>query len=140
MGYTVASIDKLQKRLETLPEIQDDEREMTKQEAIRRMADTIVSLQHRGYTMEKIAEIMTTEGMAISVQTLKSYLTRAKKPARAKPRRKEASGSNTVLRISNAKEKKSSGTPTAQSSGNTKGGTPTMTSSSFVPRHDTEEL
>src|SRR4051794_24223701 len=88
MGYKVARIDELQKKLQELPEVNDVEREVTKQEAIRRMADTISLLQERGYGMDKIAEILTTEGLTISVSTLKSYLTRAKKTSRAKSRRK----------------------------------------------------
>lgn len=141
MGYKVAQIDELQKKLQELPEVNDIEREVTKQEAIRRMADTISQLQARGYSMEKIAEILTTSGLQISVPTLKSYLTRAKRMTRDKPRRKGAAKSAPSSTPRGATPQASSGPQPAQPATKTNdGSSPQARSSSFMPRQDSKEL
>jgi hypothetical protein len=141
MGYKVAQIDELQKKLEELPEVNDIEREVTKQEAIRRMADTISQLQARGYSMEKISEILTTGGLQISVPTLKSYLTRAKQVTRKKPRRKGAAKSAPSSTPRGATPQASSAPQPAQPATKTNDGlSPQARSSSFTPRQDSKEL
>ena len=141
MGYKIAQIEELQKKLDSLPEVDDVEREITKQEAVRRMADSIAALQSRGYSMEKIAEIMTTEGMEISVQTLKSYLTRAKRPSRAKPRRKKAAKSAPSLTPQGAKSQTpSSGSAAQPAKDKNDGSSSVARSSSFEPRRDSADI
>lgn len=143
MGYKVARIEELQQKLAELPEVDDFEREVTKQEAIRRMASTISSLQNRGYSMEKIAEILTSEGLQISVPTLKSYLTRAKRVSRNKPRRKSSAKTTPSSAPRGATPKASSSPPSAPArpAAETKDGSPPQVrSSSFTPRQDSEEL
>lgn len=141
MGYKVAQIDELQKKLEELPEVNDIEREVTKQEAIRRMADAISQLQARGYSMEKIAEILTTEGFHISVPTLKSYLTRAKRVTRNKPQRKGPAKSAPSSTPRGASPQASSAPQPAQTAIKTNdGSSPQARSSSFTPRQDSKEL
>ncbi len=141
MGYKIAQIDELRQKLLELPEVDDVEREVTKQEAVRRMADAVSTLQKRGYSMEKIAEIMTTEGLAISVQTLKSYLTRARSNPRSKPRRKVATSPSPSSMPEKAKPKESSSDPKAQSSENKNDGPETSArSSSFTPRQDSDDI
>ena len=141
MGYKVAQIDQLQRKLDELPEVNDIEREVTKQEAIRRMADTISQLQARGYSMEKIAEILTTEGLLISVPTLKSYLTRAKRVTRKKTQRKSAAKSAPSSTPRGASPQATSAPQPAQPASKTKDvSSPQARSSSFTPRQDSKEL
>lgn len=141
MGYKIAQIDELQRKLDELPEVNDIEREVTKQEAIRRMADTISHLQARGYSMENIAEILTKEGLHISMQTLKSYLTRAKRVTRNKPHCKGAAKSAPSSTPRGASPQASSAPQPAQSATKTKNGlSPQAKSSSFTPRQDSKEL
>lgn len=97
MGYKVAVIEELRDRLMQLPEVDNKEREVSKQEAIRIMSDAVCALQQRGYGLEQIAEIITKEGMPISVATLKSYLTRVKRTSSAIKGTKRGGNANSTL-------------------------------------------
>lgn len=141
MGYKIAQIDELRDKLLELPEVDDVEREVTKQEAIRRMASAISVLQKRGYGMDKIAEILTNGGLEISMQTLKSYLSKAKSSPRSKPRRKVATSLSPSSMPERAKPKASSSDPEAQSSEKKNDGPETPArSSSFTPRQDSDDI
>jgi DNA-binding transcriptional MerR regulator len=63
-----------------MPVVDKNSQKVSKQEAIRILAKTIFSLQKRGYTLEKISELLSSDGLGISTATLKNYLQRAKRP------------------------------------------------------------
>jgi DNA-binding transcriptional MerR regulator len=63
-----------------MPVVDKNSQKVSKQEAIRILAKTIFSLQKRGYTLEKISELLSSDGLGISTSTLKNYLQRAKIP------------------------------------------------------------
>jgi hypothetical protein len=84
MGIKIADIEDIKKKMNELPEVNSLEREVSKKEAIKLMAEEIVQLQKRGYSTEMIAEFISNSGLQISVQTLKSYLTKAKAGSRQK--------------------------------------------------------
>ena len=143
MGFKVSKIDELRQKLFELPDIDVSEREVTKQEAIRRMADAVASLQKRGYSMERISEILTSEGVAISVSTLKSYLTKAKKSYHEKGRKKVEPKSkqqrpSSALQTATPESQKVGSAQTLQMK--TGISTTQARSSSFTPRNDSDEI
>jgi hypothetical protein len=79
MEYTIEQIDQVGARLLALPPLDASKRKLDKQAAVRRIKDQIATAQERGYTLEQIAQNMTTLGIQITTPTLKSYLQRAKK-------------------------------------------------------------
>ncbi len=141
MGFKVTQIEDLRNKLLELPEVNDVEREVTKQEAIRIMADAVAELQNRGYSLDKIAEILTNGGFHISVQTLKTYLTRAKSKTRSKARKKIAASSTPSSSPQKATPKASSSDSKAQSNEQMNDGSKTTArNSSFTPRQDSDDI
>ena len=94
MGFRIEKIDSLRKTLADLPPIDEAEREVTKQEAVRRMALEVLQLTKRGYSWETIARILSQGGLPITVQTLKSYITRAKRNTAGSRGRKSPGAAN----------------------------------------------
>lgn len=78
MPITLESIEKLQQSLRELPAVEDKSRELNKQEAVALLVDEVDGLKKKGYSLEKIAELLTEGGFAIKPPTLKSYLSRAR--------------------------------------------------------------
>ncbi len=110
------------------------------------MASSIRDLQSRGYSIEKIAEILTDSGLDIAPTTLKSYLTKVKgSPVKSNPRtnRKPRSTSNGASR---GEGKKAPEKPVPEASpkpaSNTKNspGVTPVTLGSFKPKDDSDEI
>jgi len=80
MGHRKNEIERLKDSLADLPELATVE--VSKQEAVRLLAPTIHGLQAKGYSLDRIAELVSERGVTIAPTTLKSYL------QRVKPRRK----------------------------------------------------
>jgi hypothetical protein len=78
MAVTLADIDTIREKMQGAPDIEKSRRRITKQEAIRALYPEIEAMQRKGYTLEQIAEFVTSSGLAITVATLKSYLQRIK--------------------------------------------------------------
>ncbi|WP_206362817.1 hypothetical protein, partial [Pseudomonas viridiflava] len=100
MAISVSQIEILKGKLEEMPQVEDPDRKISNLEAIRMMASSIRDLQSRGYSIEKITEILRESGLEIAPTTLKSYLTKVKvSPAKSnsrstnKPRRSSATTS-----------------------------------------------
>ncbi len=53
-------------------------REVTKTEAIRKLAPLIAGMQSKGYSHEAIAAMLSERGVSVSAIVLKTYLKRAK--------------------------------------------------------------
>lgn len=81
MKYTNAQIESVLVKLKEMPEIENKSLSFSKQEAVRMLKKEIASMQQRGYTLDKISEILRGEGIDINTPTLKSYLQRAKSEA-----------------------------------------------------------
>jgi hypothetical protein len=79
MEYTVEEVDRFGDALLALPEMEPAQRKLDKQGAVKRLKEKIALIQQRGYTLEQIAENLTTAGLQLTTPTLKSYLQRAKK-------------------------------------------------------------
>jgi intein-encoded DNA endonuclease-like protein len=81
MKYTKEKIEKVKEKLKNLPPIEDT-KDLSKQEAIKMLQKDILLLQKRGYSLEKIAEVLKQDGIELSTTTLKNYLQRGKKPTK----------------------------------------------------------
>jgi hypothetical protein len=79
MAITAAKIEEIRQKLLGLQQIDDSEREVTKQDAIRILARAIAQVQRRGHSINKVADLLTELGLDISVSTLKSYLSKTAK-------------------------------------------------------------
>jgi DNA-binding transcriptional MerR regulator len=85
MSYTVEKVEKVAEKLRSLPPAPENKkRQVSKQEAVKILADEITSLQKRGYSIEQIAELMRGEGLDFATPSLRSYLQRAKQKKRIK--------------------------------------------------------
>lgn len=91
MNITVEQVESIAERLRTLPAVENRQRVISKQESIKMLTAEITALQGRGYTLQQIAELLTSEKLEIGAPTLKSYLQRSKNSSKkALPRRKPA--------------------------------------------------
>jgi hypothetical protein len=142
MRITVAQVEDLRRKLEQLPPQNSAKREVTKREAVALMADQVTKLQQRGYAMDEIADFLSTNGLTMSVQTLKSYLSRARHKAQAKQHHKpgpakEASPSRPPLQPKAPSTNGKRQLPREAQANNAKNGSSTgVRSSGFVPRED----
>ena len=89
MEYTVEKANQMAAALRALPTVDDSKRKLDKQGVVRRLADEILALQKRGYTIEQVAESLTTVGLDITTPTLKSYLQRIKTKTGKTPKHRQ---------------------------------------------------
>ncbi|MFP3852376.1 hypothetical protein [Pseudomonas sp. W5-01] len=146
MAISVSQIEILRGKLEEMPEVENPDRKISNLEAIRMMASSIRDLQSRGYSIEKIAEILRESGLEIAPTTLKSYLTKVKgSPGKSnsrssgKPRRPSSSTSREVKKKASEKPAASVATKPTASSKNSAGVTP-VPPGSFTPKEDSDEI
>jgi hypothetical protein len=78
MDYTLAAARRLAEELRAIPAKDPSQRRLDKQGMVRELAEELIALQKRGYTMEEIAESLRGRGLDITTLTLKNYLQRAK--------------------------------------------------------------
>ena len=78
MKYTVEQVEEIAKKLKAMPKIEKKDISVSKQETIKMLYSEIIDMQKRGYTLEQISEALTSDGIAVTTATLKSYLQRAK--------------------------------------------------------------
>jgi len=146
MPITIATVDNLRRKLDELPPQENVKHEVSKQEAVSLLADEITALQARGYAIDEIAQLLSNNGLPLSVATLKSYLSRARSSSRkpgAKPR-KTRRGREVEREVVGAEcksmkeEMASGGTPKAapQRLESTTG----VSSGGFVPREDSIDI
>src|SRR5471030_2285897 len=77
MGVTIEQVEAIAARLRTLPPIENKKQVVSKQESIRMLTGEIAALRERGYTLEQVAELLTSNHLQIGAPTLKSYLQRS---------------------------------------------------------------
>ncbi|WP_449103073.1 hypothetical protein [Pseudomonas extremaustralis] len=146
MAISVSQIEILRGKLEEMPQVEDPDRKISNLEAIRMMASSIRDLQSRGYSIEKITEILRESGLEIAPTTLKSYLTKVKvSPAKSnsratnKPRRSSATTSREDKKKASEKAVPGVESKPASSTKNSTGVTP-VPPGSFTPKDDTDEI
>jgi hypothetical protein len=85
--FSLAQVETAKQNLDALPAADKDTREVGLQGAIKALAPTIRKLASRGYSRQKIIELLREQGLPIRSSTLKHYLgekrTRREAPSRA---------------------------------------------------------
>ena len=146
MAISVSQIEILLGKLEEMPQVEDPDRKISSLEAIRMMARSIRDLQSRGYSIEKIAEILRESGLEIAPTTLKNYLTKVKaSPGKSnarstsKPRRSSTTTSRGEKKKASEKDVSGVESKPASNTKNSTGVTP-VPPGSFKPKDDTDEI
>jgi hypothetical protein len=78
MDYTLENANRLVEELRAIPPKDPSKRKLDKQGMVRILANELVALQQRGYTIEEVAESLRGRGLEITTPTLKNYLQRTK--------------------------------------------------------------
>jgi len=78
MEFTLESTRRLAEELRAIPPKDPAKLRLDKQAVVKELAQEIVALQQRGYTIEEVAESLRGRGLEITTPTLKNYLQRAK--------------------------------------------------------------
>jgi hypothetical protein len=99
MEYTVESANQLAAELRALPAKDPAQRRLDKQGMVRHIVEAITELQERGYTLEEVAQSLTSKGLEITTPTLKSYLQRVKKASGKGAAKAPRRSPSTVARI-----------------------------------------
>lgn len=146
MAISVSQIEILRGKLEEMPQVEDPDRKISNLEAVRMMATSIRDLQSRGYSIEKITEILRDSGLEIAPTTLKSYLTKVKvSPGKSnsrsasKPRRSSETTSRGEKKKASEKAVSAVESKPTSSTRNSTGVTP-VPPGSFKPKDDTDEI
>jgi hypothetical protein len=138
MGHTVKQMEALRMTLSAMPPIDDGERELSKRQAIAMLARDIRDLQRKGYTYEMIAQALSSNGLDMSVATLKSYITKANRTMkRGGGQRSQSNAKKPTIEV-DKKNKSSPQEPNAR-----RQDAPsalTTRSSSFTPRNDSADI
>lgn len=88
MEYTLESARRLAEELRAIPPKDPAQRRLDKQAMVRELAQELIALQQRGYTIEEVAGSLRERGLEITTPTLKNYLQRAKTGAKARKARR----------------------------------------------------
>jgi hypothetical protein len=80
--YTLEHANRLRELMRAAPDKDPNQRRMDKQAIVKHVVDEITALQERGYTLEEVAEMLSTGGVTLTLPTLKSYLSRTRKASR----------------------------------------------------------
>lgn len=146
MAISVSQIEILKGKLEEMPEVKDPDRKISNLEAIRMMASSIRDLQSRGYSIEKIAEVLRESGLEIAPTTLKSYLGKVKvssgksnSRSSGKPRGSSERNGQGVKKKASEKHTAPVETKPAGNLNKSTGVTP-VHPGSFTPKEDSHEI
>lgn len=82
MKFNIEKIQAVAKKLDAMPRVEKAAKELSKQETIKALVKNIESMQKKGYSLDQIGEILRAEGIEVANTTLKSYLLKAKPPAK----------------------------------------------------------
>jgi hypothetical protein len=98
MALTYAQLDKLKEEMQGLEAPPRDNVVANKQESVRILAEAIVELQKRNFSMDQIVDWLKGKGLDLTTPTLKSYLSRvnAKKPNRKTSKKPKKAASSAV--------------------------------------------
>jgi hypothetical protein len=85
--FTLTLIDTARANLDSLPEADKDTREVSLREAIRALTPTLRKLERRGYSRQKLVELLAEQNIHISLSSLKGYLgdKASKRPGGSQP-------------------------------------------------------
>ena len=139
MRRSVGQAEKLADKLRALPERDKSQRKISKQDEIRMLSSVIQELIHeRHWTLQEIADYLTSEGLEIGVPTLKNYLYRSKSsPKKTKVKRVLKKRSVDELEMA---EKPASGTPEKLSKLHPESRIAASEACRGIPKRDREEI
>lgn len=142
MAITISQIEGLRALLAEQPEVDPTEREVSHYQAVEMMVDAIAQLRDKGYSVEKIAGILSEGGMPITVNTLKSYLTKAKvaRPKTAQRRGRNPQGKAAAEPVASKPANPKVEGKTKTEASNERDSDKASRSSSFEPRQDTRDI
>ena len=85
--FTLTLIDTARANLDSLPEADKDTREVSLREAIQALTPTLRKLERRGYSRQKLVELLGEQNINVSLSSLKDYLgdKASKRPGRRQP-------------------------------------------------------
>ena len=120
--FTLTLIDTARANLDSLPEADKDTREVSLREAIRALTPTLRKLERRGYSRQKLVELLAEQNIHVSLSSLKDYLgdKASKRPGRSQPAGQptptpaaspEASSRAGVAASSSARDRRQPGAP-----------------------------
>jgi hypothetical protein len=92
MDYTLEAARRLAEDLRAIPAKDPSARRLDKQGMVRELAQDLIALQQRGYTIEEVAESLRGRGLDITTPTLKNYLQRAKGAGRKSGKARRPTG------------------------------------------------
>lgn len=78
-----SAVEAVRQALRDAPPVQPAQ--MTRRQAVEAMRREVVALRKRGYSWEKVAQLMSDAGIVISAATLKSYMRPPRKTAQPQP-------------------------------------------------------
>lgn len=110
--------------------------ELTKQGAINKLAGEIAQLQAIGYSINEIAQTLSSEGLVIAPATLKNYLQRARGGAQ----RKQRGSKDETPRVTRPKAPKTASVVVQRAATASAKSTEASKKASFTPSEDTTEI
>jgi hypothetical protein len=72
--FTLTMIDTARGNLDALPEADNNTREVSLRQAIRALTPTLRKLERKGYSRQKLVELLAEQNIHISLSSLKGYL------------------------------------------------------------------
>ena len=111
MAITIDDIEALRRQLAELPRNQP--REVTKQEAIALLSTELGAAGRRGYSHEELARLLSENGIAINVATLRGYLRRTRKSRRRRGGKTTAGEASTATSAQQGRDTSASASSTS---------------------------
>ncbi len=126
MPYTLEDAEALKAELATMPDADNKKKALTKRGAVAVLSEELRRMHSRkGYSTNELAALLTAKGLAITPQTLRSYL-RAKKVPRPGNKRPTRVGTPVAHRGTNAGQRLEAATAPPKAT--------------FRPREDSDEI
>ena len=76
MDLTLEQIEQIRAELAAMPPAPRIRKNLSKAEAIERVAEELLALRKTGYDLKALAAVLSAKGLVIAVGTLKNYLGR----------------------------------------------------------------
>jgi len=92
MDLTLEQIEQIRAELAAMPPAPRIRKNLSKAEAIERVAGELLALRKVGYDLKALAALLSAKGLDIAVGTLKNYLRRCGATTRKRPTRARVGG------------------------------------------------
>lgn len=130
--HRVRNILEIKEKLSGLPDLtEENEMSITSRDAVGMLADVLDTLISKGYSTQKIVQLLNENGMEIALSTLRRYMSQLKPATRKKQRKKKT----TEKQVDETNER-SAQPANAQATADA----PKRTAAGFQVRKDSDEL